>query len=331
MNRSLLANAFKIVFRISLIVVICLVIIGLAITRPTFVTQEPDLTDDYVSADNLKKHVIFLSETSVPRSNEYPENLNSVANYIKEKLSLSTDDVSFQSYVAGAQTYKNVIAKFGPTSGDLIIIGAHYDAYAELPGADDNASGVAGLIELGRLLKTVELSSQVLLVAYSLEEPPYFASKKMGSYVHASSLRAHTVKMMISLEMIGYFSEEEDSQSFPVPLMGFVYPDRGNFIAVVDRFTANNAAGLKSVINQYTDLSAYSINAPASVTGVDFSDHRNYWAFGFPAIMVTDTAFFRNRAYHTVNDTYDKLNYKAMAKVVFGVFKYVQKIDNQKK
>lgn len=185
---------------------------------------------------------------------------------------------------------------------------------------------MAGLIELGRLLSSVALERQVLLVAYTLEEPPFFASETMGSYVHASSLTSKKVKIMISLEMIGYFSDDPNSQNFPISLMSLIYPSQGNYIAIVDRLTANDAVRLKSAINKYTDLPAYSINAPASIVGVDFSDHRSYWHFGFPAIMVTDTSFYRNTAYHTKHDTHDRLNYVLMAKVVYGVFKYVQEI-----
>ena len=165
------------------------------------------------------------------------------------------------------------------------------------------------------------------LVAYTLEEPPYFATEKMGSYVHASSMKNVDVKLMVSLEMIGYFSEEMGSQTYPVKLMNLFYPNKGNFIAIVDGLTTNNAVGLKTAINRYTNLPAYSINAPKSLTGIDFSDHRSYWSFGFPAIMITDTAFYRNEAYHTTEDTYDRLNYESMAKVTFGLFMYIKELN----
>ena len=149
----------------------------------------------------------------------------------------------------------------------------------------------------------------------------------MGSAVHAKSLydREIRIKLMISLEMIGYFSDEEGSQDFPIKLMGLLYPNKGNYIAVVDQMFANNAGKLKTSINTYTSVPAYSINAPRSIPGVDFSDHMYYWNYGYPAVMITDTAFYRNKNYHTPNDTYEKLNYEKMSEVVYGVFKFLEK------
>ncbi len=170
------------------------------------------------------------------------------------------------------------------------------------------------------------MQHQVILVAYTLEEPPHFASKHMGSYVHASSVQDKKVKLMISLEMIGYFNNEANSQRFPISALSLLYPTQGNYIVVVDQFKNNDAVGLKSAINKYTDLPAYSINAPKSLVGIDYSDHRSYWKFDFPAVMVTDTSFYRNNAYHTPQDTHDRLNYQSMAKVVYGVFKHLEDI-----
>ncbi len=320
-------NILKSIIRILLALIISLIAVGLFISRPTYVTQQINLAENNISIENLKKHVIFLSETAIPRSSQFSDNLNLTADYIKSELSGVSTDVAFQNYSVGNHQYKNVIAKFGQPSEEVIVIGAHYDAYSELPGADDNASGVAGLIELGHQLSTIKLNHQVILIAYTLEEPPFFGSEKMGSYIHAASIKNTQIKMMISLEMIGYYSQEPDSQTYPHPLMNLLYPDKGNFIAVVDGPFTNNAVGVKSVINQYTDLPAYSINAPTNLPGIDLSDHRNYWLFDFPAVMITDTSLYRNKAYHTKNDTFNRLNYDNMAKVVFGVFKYIQEID----
>ncbi len=325
----MLSRVFKAVLRIAIMLAFCFVGIALFISRPTLVSSVEDQTEEFLNAASLKEHVIYFSETSVPRSSSNIESLNKASDYIKSQLEVFSKDVIFQEYEVDDHKYRNVIARFGPETDDITIVGAHYDVYSELPGADDNASGVSGLIELGRLLSSADLKQQVQLVAYTLEEPPHFASENMGSFVHAFSLSDKKVKIMISLEMIGYFSDEPNSQSFPISLMSLIYPSKGNYIAIVDTIETNNAVGLKSSINKYTDLPAYSINAPSSIVGIDFSDHRNYWNFGYPAVMVTDTSFYRNKAYHTENDTYDRLNYKLLAKVVFGVFKYVQEIDGE--
>lgn len=320
----MLFKLVKSILRISFLLGICLFAIWVLIARPTFVITESNGDELPIDVADLKKHVLVLSEEYFPRSSDYPKNLISISQYIESELKEAAREVVYQSYEVHGHEYRNVIALFGPETDDVIIVGAHYDAFHEFPGADDNASGVAGLIELGKLLSRIELKHQVLLIAYTLEEPPYFASTHMGSFVHAESLENKNVRIMISLEMIGYFDEESYSQSFPLSLMSLFYPDRGDYIAVVDELFANNAMGLKSAINKYSALSAYSINAPSSIIGIDFSDHRSYWSLGYPAVMVTDTSFYRNQAYHTQYDTADRLDYESMANVIVGVFRYIQ-------
>lgn len=318
---------FRSVVRVVFLLTASLLIIWIVIARPSFTSKANEKDPFIISEDNLKQTVIFLSQTASPRDSKHPENLNVAADYIKNKLGLSTTKIDFQSYIVDGESYKNVIASYGPDTKDIIIVGAHYDAFSTYSAADDNASGVAGLIELGMLLQKIELRHRVLLVAYTLEEPPYYGSEHMGSFIHASSLHEKNVKLMISLEMIGYYTDVLASQSFPMPLLKLFYPNQGDFIAVIDSFLANDGAPLKTSINKYTDLPAYSINAPRWVPGIDYSDHRNYWSRGYPAVMVTDTSFYRNHQYHQKHDTYETLNYKNMAKVVYGVFKYVQLLD----
>lgn len=211
-----------------------------------------------------------------------------------------------------------------------MIIGAHYDSFRHTPGADDNASGVAGLLELARLFKDNPPDRAVELLAYTLEEPPFFNTENMGSAVHAHSaaLANKQIKLMISLEMIGYFSDEPDTQRYPVGFLNALYPDTGNFIAVIGRFSdIKQTRRVKALMSGATDLPVYSINAPALIEGLDFSDHRNYWSEGFNAVMITDTAFFRNTHYHELTDTADRLDYQRMANVVQGVYAVVQMYD----
>lgn len=321
----------KSLLRILLVVGAIIFLLWLAIARPALTDSNTDETPSFINPEDLKQRVIFLSQNAIPRNSENPNNLNAVAEYIRTQIEQYSSSVSYQTYQAGNTEFKNVIAEFGPNTTDVIVIGAHYDAFGEHPAADDNASGVAGLIELGKLLQGVNLKHKVQLVAYTLEEPPYFDSEFMGSFVHAASLRKNNlnVKLMISLEMIGYFSTQPNSQTFPIPLLNLFYPNTGNFIAVVDRLQDHQAAPLKAAINKYTNLAAYSINAPSQITGIDFSDHRNYWFHDYPAVMVTDTSFYRNSHYHHTSDTYEKLDYAQMARVVYGVFKYIQMLDKQ--
>ncbi len=275
-----------------------------------------------VDPQRLETHVRVLSQDLGPRDVEHPENLDRCADYIRSEFELAGAQVSGQPFERNGVTYRNVSAKFGPESPEIVVVGAHYDTAGPRPGADDNASGVAGLIELAGLLGRSELSMRVELVAYTLEEPPAFRTKDMGSAVHARSLTASgtEVRAMIGLEMIGHFSDAPNSQRYPIGALGMLYPNTGNFIAVVGRVGgANLVRTVKRAMSESSSLPVHSLNAPSFVPGIDFSDHLNYWNEGFPAVMVSDTSFYRNRNYHTINDTADTLDYLRMAQVVVGV------------
>jgi Zn-dependent M28 family amino/carboxypeptidase len=296
-----------------------------------------------VDAARLEAHVKKLSVDLYPRSFEQFAHLEGAARYIIAQLKASGATVSVQQVTVQDATYKNIIARFGPANGPLMVVGAHYDSYGNTsaasnssrgyspithtPGADDNASGVAGLLELARLLGQQPQSRPIELVAYTLEEPPNFRSENMGSAWHAKSLKAakRDVRLMLSLEMIGFFSDAPASQSYPVLGMSHIYSERGDFIALVGKFSGFSATrAAKALMAGATDLPVYSINAPKMMQGIDFSDHRSYWNQGYPAMMVTDTAFMRNPNYHHAGDTYDKLDYRRMAKVVQSVYAITQ-------
>lgn len=297
----------------------------------------------HVDPARLEAHVKRLSADFYPRSYDQPQNLERAAEYIAKEFKGAGAVVTVQEVKAEEGTYKNIIARFGPPSGPLLVVGAHYDSYADTdaatfsrrpyspethtPGADDNASGVAGLIELAHLLAQAQQARPIELVAYTLEEPPHFRSASMGSARHARALKAaqQEVRLMLALEMIGYFNDQPGSQSYPVPGLTAIYPERGNFIALVGKFGGfGTMRTVKRLMAGATDLPVFSINAPAVVPGIDFSDHRSYWQEGFPALMVTDTAFFRNRAYHGAADSWHTLDYARMAKVVQAVYAVTQ-------
>jgi Zn-dependent M28 family amino/carboxypeptidase len=216
-----------------------------------------------------------------------------------------------------------VIAEFGPAGGDVLVVGAHYDAFVEtgpLPGADDNASGTAGLLELARLLGTRRVDRPVILVAYANEEPPFFGSEAMGSAIHAESLAAtgRRVRGMICLEMIGYFSPR---QTWPNRLFALIYPSRGDFIGVAGGWSDRQLARDVKRAMLGANIDVVSFSGPRATS--DASDHRNYWPHGWPAVMITDTAFLRNPNYHTNRDTAETLDYAKMAAVVDGVLNAV--------
>jgi Zn-dependent M28 family amino/carboxypeptidase len=296
-----------------------------------------------VDVERLKSHVRMLSQTLYPRSFDQPRQLNAAAAYIKSELAASGARVDEQIFQVQEASYRNIIARIGDDEGPVLVIGAHYDSYADAiagarfpkgydlqthtPGADDNASGVAGLLELARLLAQAPPKGAVELVAFTLEEPPHFRSEDMGSARHARRLRdsGRAVRLMMSLEMIGYFDSTPGSQSYPAPGLGLLYPDRGDFIAVVGRLGDWAAARrVKGAMLGASDLPVRSINAFAAMPGIDFSDHASYWNEGYSALMITDTAFFRNPHYHRAGDTAERLDYARMAKVVQGIFAVAQ-------
>lgn len=276
-------------------------------------------------AARLKEDVRALTSTDGRRNFKNLKALNEAADYIAGEFERLGLEVEFQTYEVQGNEYKNIITSFGPKDAERLIVGAHYDVCYATPGADDNGSGTAGLIELARMLKwrEAELTYRIDLVAYTLEEPPFFRTDYMGSAVHAKSLHdaGIEVKGMVCLEMIGYFSDEKKSQDYPIGCLKLFYPRKGNYIALVGKL---GKAGLMKKVRKRMrkdmGMKVKSINAPASVPGIDFSDHLNYWKYGYKAVMITDTAFYRNKNYHEPTDTRDKLNYEKMAEVVEGVY-----------
>lgn len=272
----------------------------------------------------VKRHVAFLTSINPPRNYAHIPSLEKAASYIKAELGRFTKSIRIQEYKVLDRTYKNIIANFGPADQPTIVIGAHYDVCGDQPGADDNASGVAGLLLLAKYLseRAAELRYNYELVFYSLEEPPYFRTEFMGSAIHAKSLadKKAQVKYMISLETIGYFSDAKGSQDYPVGLSLF-YPSRGNFIAAIGRRADKKVLSeFEKNFSTATTLPIITLAAPSFVTGIDFSDHLNYWPYGWPAIMVTDTAFMRNKNYHEDTDTPDTLDYSKIVDVIRGVY-----------
>ncbi len=206
-------------------------------------------------------------------------------------------------------------------SSPCLVVGAHYDTVWSTPGADDNASGIAGLLELARIFEG-SFPEGLRLVAFCLEEPPTYRTRFMGSYQYAHALREMGAELtgMICLEMIAYFSDAPKSQSFPLPFMNRIYPSTGNFIALVGNLASRNwTMQVKDAFRAGTDLPVESLNAPFFVVGVDLSDHWSFNQMGYSAVMVTDTAFYRNPHYHRSTDRPETLDFIRGAKVVDGV------------
>ncbi len=290
---------------------------------PTFEVSEFEMAD----TSRLQRHVERL--THAPRMAEF-DNLRPPARYIHKQFK-AYGKAYYQPFKTAIGTVNNVIVTFGPDTRDVLVVGAHYDSLDGMPGADGNASGVAGLIELARLLSRQELPIRIQLVAYALSEGKYFGTRDMGSYHHAQQLKKQRkqVVMMMSLDSIGYFSEQPNSQRYPYTFMHHFYPSSGDFIRITGRLQDILAVRKVKKSFRKTDLPVRSLNAPEIVASVGVSDNTSYWEQGFPAVLISDTAADRNPVYHTEADTAEHLDYVRMAKVVQGVGQAIMDIVSE--
>jgi hypothetical protein len=299
-------------------------------TKETASTEKPK-TIMLANKDQLYKDVAFLTELRPPRHSENIASLNKAADYINAEFKKAGLETTEQKWMADGKEYKNVIASYNPEQKERIIIGAHYNVCGDQPGADDNASAIAGLLETARLIarNKPDLDYRIDFVAYSLEEPPYFATEMMGSYVHAKYLKDNSIPVrgMICYEMIGYFSDEPNSQTYPSPELEKIYPNKGNFIIVVGLESQKSfSEKLFRLMKNMGEIDVQLINFPAPMGLGGLSDHRNYWSFGFPAVMINDTSFLRNPNYHKPSDTIETLNFEKMSQVVDATYHAVLKL-----
>lgn len=276
--------------------------------------------------ENLKKHVYKLSHEIGERSYRKYGKLVETEEYIAKQFNSYGYKNEFQEYSINNQVFRNIIAaKQGKEKKKEIIVGAHYDTVVT-PGADDNASAIAGLLELSKYFSEIRTSKTLRFIAFVNEEPPFFKTEKMGSrlYTMAAKQRADDIQIAFILEMIGYYSDKPFSQKYP-PFLGPFYPNTGNYIAVIGNLHSKGI--VDRIVKAFKENSSFpieSLNAPSAVPGIDFSDNWSFWQEGYPAVMITDTAFYRNYNYHRLTDTYEKLDYISLAEVINGL-KYVLK------
>lgn len=273
-------------------------------------------------AENLRRHVARLSVDIGERHLWSGDSLERAAQYIESEFSAAGYAPTRQTYTAYRRPVANIIAEKKGTRPQSIVIGAHYDSVPGSPGADDNASGVAGLLELARMLRTTSCTCGFKLVAFVNEESPSFGSDYMGSMQYARRLRqrGENVAFMISLEMIGCFDQHRP-QNYPLRLMQRFYPRTGDFIAIVaDLHSHQPARVLARTMRKEGLVRAAVLVAPRQFGGIDRSDHSAFWKHGFKALMITDTAPFRNENYHRETDTIDTINFDAMTAVVASLF-----------
>ena len=283
----------------------------------------------------LYKHVDVLAGLIGPRHEGKPSTLDATRAYIERELSINDQKVHLERFPSrdNRDGVNLLVLRPGKTHPkEVVILGAHYDTVWETPGADDNASAVACMLEVGRLLHDIPAKRSLRLIAFANEEPPHFNTQTMGSQYHASQCRKRNeqIKAMVCLEMVGYFSDEPSSQKYPKPINAVaqkLYGSKGNFIAVVSNLkSARTLIPFGRGFKAATKLPYVAMALPQLIHEIRLSDHGSFWDENYPALMVTDTSFFRNPHYHQPTDKPDTLNYKSLTQVTIGVAGAVAKL-----
>ncbi len=283
----------------------------------------------------LRAHVYRLADEIGERNVFIPQALHAAEDYIRQSWEAQHYEVVAQEYtVKGVRSANLEVTREGTDpDSPILLIGAHYDSVMGAPGANDNGSGVACLLELSRMFCTVEPRRTVRFVAFVNEEPPFFFSGKQGSqrYAKAARKRGDDIRLMIALETIGYFRDEPGSQAYP-PLFRYFYPNRANFISLVSNFRSRRLMRrLATAFRRSSDFPLEHVATFAAIPGVAWSDHLSFWRQGYKALMVTDTAFYRYPYYHTAEDTAEKLDYKGLAAITTGLFGAIRLLADAKR
>lgn len=281
----------------------------------------------------LYGHVEHLSVNIGSRSVYEYDKLTAAKEYIFTSLKKMGYAPVLQDYSYHDRIFSNIIVSItGKTRPEeIVLVGTHYDTVAGTPGADDNASGIALLLEMYRMSKHESPARTLRLAFFTLEEPPVFCSEFMGSAVHARETFNHkeNITAMISLEILGYFSDQKGYQSFPFPLMSLVYATAPNFVAVVGNLSSRSLVNnIATSLRKTEGIGIEALSTFSFVPGIDFSDHRSFWKMGYPAAMITDTAFYRNPNYHTEKDTIDSLDFNRISALLRGLIQMTKDLTN---
>jgi Zn-dependent M28 family amino/carboxypeptidase len=321
---SRLGKRLAVILLFVVVVLIAIVSYMVAMPGKSFSGALPPLTAEEIQIKtNLTRHISYLADDIGERNVIAYEPLQKTAQYIEGNLKKFEYEVKSQEYTVQMRKVRNLIAEIpgGTKANEIVVIGAHYDTVYDCPGADDNSSGVAALLELARILKGSRPVRTVRFVAFVNEEPPWFQTDDMGSLVYAE--QAHKLKenivAAISIETIGMYSDAEGSQQYPAGFKS-LYPSKGNFIAFIGNLGSRGL--VRDAVRSFrtsTKFPSEGSAVPAAIPGVGWSDHWSFWQQGYPAIMVTDTAPFRNPNYHQPTDKPGTLDYDRMARVVHGL------------
>jgi Iap family predicted aminopeptidase len=320
-------RALKLVFGVVLVLVLAPVVaLSLVTVMPgsSWEGAIPSLDEEgEAGRERMRGHVEVLAGEIVSRDMSHPATLDQAVEYIANVWREQGYEVERQGYEVDGDKAFNLVVEIpgADRAEEILVVGAHYDSALGMPGADDNASGVAAVLELSGRFAGSRPARTIRFVAFANEEPPYFQTDSMGSLVYARGCRDRDEEVagMISLETIGYFSDQPGSQHYPPPF-GAIYPDRGDFVAFVGHMSARSFVRESlGIFREHARVPSEGAAAPAAIPGIGWSDHWSFSQVGYPAVMVTDTAPFRNFNYHEDSDTPDTLDYTRMTLVVEGI------------
>lgn len=291
----------------------------------------PLTAEETLIRDNLKRHVVILSDSIGVRNVWAYDGLLRSERYIKTQLESGGSRVLEQRFVAESKDVANLEVILPGETAECIVVGAHYDSFGQSPAANDNGSGVAALIEILRILGPKHYKRTLRFVAFVNEEPPHFGTNRMGSLVYARSLKKEGTKVyeMYSLETIGCYFEEPGTQKYPF-IFGLFYPDKANFISFVGNISSRALVrNSLRVFRESVQFPSQGTAAPGWIKGIGWSDHWSFWELGYKALMITDTAPYRYVHYHEISDTWDKIDFERMSRVVYGISKMIEVIANE--
>ena len=323
-----------------LLVLLAAVLLLLVFGYRTMIAVKPPVARPILGPDDrreievlearLMAHVQMLGRTIGERHLGRPEALGAAAEYIRQAWTAQGLAVTEEPFTVGGQPCLNLVTQITgrQPSGEILVVGAHYDTVPGSPGANDNGTGVAALLEMSRQLRDLPLARTVRLVAFVNEEPPNFLTDEMGSRVHARGARRRGERIvgMVSLETIGYYSGARGSQRYPPPF-GLLYPDTGNFLTVVGNLASRPlVVDFMTQFMSATDFPVEGVAAFEWVPGVNWSDHWSFWSEGYPAIMLTDTAPFRYPEYHTALDLPEQVTPHVFARAAHGIIQAVRRL-----
>jgi hypothetical protein len=322
-----------IVLRVTIVVVAVLVLLwwfGMRMPGKNVLAARPLSPDEVILREELRADVQKLAGEIGERNMWHYAQLNAAADFIEDSFSRAGLHPRRVSYDMHQQACHNIEAEVPGAHPEIILVGAHYDSVFGSPGANDNGSGVAATLALARRFASAKPKHTIRFVAFVNEEPPYFLSGEMGSLIYARRCkeRGDRISAMISLETIGYFSDAPNSQTYPSPVLGVLYPKVGNFIGFVSN--VHSRALLRRVMalfREHAKIPSEGAALPTFIPGVSWSDQWSFWQNGYRAIMVTDTAPFRYPYYHSPNDTPNKLDYDHFTLVVSGMERVIEGLD----